>query len=94
MQTGIHGNTREAIQKQVEAKGRSYPISMRLSADPAGGRGSENECDLTSLGQALTTCREHLRAVGVSRVEADHLVAVALGTGAQGAKMSGGGLAV
>ena len=37
--------------------------------------------DLTNLGQALTACHEHLRAVGVSCEKADHLVAVPLKMG-------------
>ena len=42
--TGIHGNTREAIQK-VEAKGQEVLSHFHeiWSVDPAGGRGSENE---------------------------------------------------
>ena len=90
--TGIHGNTREAIQK-VEAKGQEvlshfHEIGQLTQQVEA----ALKEKDLIGLGQALTACHDHLRAVGVSCEKADHLVAVALENGALGAKMSGGGL--
>ena len=90
--TGIHGNTREAIQK-VEAKGQEV-LSHFHEIGQLTQQVEEalKMNDLTNLGQALTTCHEHLRAVGVSCEKADHLVAVALENGALGAKMSGGGL--
>jgi|GEM_PF-31568 len=90
--TGIHGNTREAIQK-VEAKGQEV-LSHFHEIGQLTQQVEEalKMNDLTNLGQALTTCHEHLRAVGVSCEKADHLVAVALEKGALGAKMSGGGL--
>ena len=90
--TGIHGNTREAIQK-VEAKGQEV-LSHFHEIGQLTQQVEEalKMNDLTSLGQALTTCHDHLRAVGVSCVEADHLVAVAHENGALGAKISGGGL--
>ena len=90
--TGIHGNTREAIQK-VEAKGQEV-LSHFNEIGQLTQQVEEalKMNDLTNLGQALTTCHDHLRAVGVSCEKADHLVAVALENGALGAKMSGGGL--
>ena len=90
--TGIHGNTREAIQK-VESKGQEV-LSHFHEIGQLTQQVEEalKMNDLTNLGQALTTCHEHLRAVGVSCEKADHLVAVALENGALGAKMSGGGL--
>ena len=90
--TGIHGNTREAIQK-VEAKGQEV-LSHFHEIGQLTQQVEEalKMNDLMSLGQALTTCHDHLRAVGVSCEKADHLVAVALENGALGAKMSGGGL--
>ena len=90
--TGIHGNTREAIQK-VEAKGQEVLSHFHeIGQLTQQVEGALKEKDLFGLGQALTACHDHLRAVGVSCVEADHLVAVALENGALGAKMSGGGL--
>ena len=90
--TGIHGNTREAIQK-VEAKGQEVLSHFHeIGQLTQQVEGALKEKDLIGLGQALTACHDHLRAVGVSCKEADHLVAVALENGALGAKMSGGGL--
>lgn len=90
--TGIHGNTREAIQK-VESKGQEvlshfHEIGQLTQAVETALKGKNKR----ALGEAMTACHEHLRAVGVSCEEADHLVAVALENGALGAKMSGGGL--
>ena len=90
--TGIHGNTREAIQK-VEAKGQEVLSHFHeIGQLTQQVEGALKEKDLIGLGQALTACHDHLRAVGVSCKEADNLVAVALEKGALGAKMSGGGL--
>lgn len=90
--TGIHGNTREAIQK-VESKGQEvlsyfHEIGQLTQAVET----ALKEKNKRVLGEALTACHEQLKAVGVSCEEADHLVAVALENGALGAKMSGGGL--
>ena len=90
--TGIHGNTREAIQK-VESKGQEvlshfHEIGQLTQAAETALKGKNKR----ALGEAMTACHEQLKAVGVSCEEADHLVAVALENGALGAKMSGGGL--
>lgn len=90
--TGIHGNTREAIQK-VESKGQEvlsyfHEIGQLTQAVET----ALKEKNKRALGEAMTACHEQLKAVGVSCEEADHLVAVALENGALGAKMSGGGL--
>ena len=51
---------------------------MRLVSWTQQVEGALKEKDLIGLGQALTACHDHLRAIGVSCKEADHLVAVAL----------------
>ena len=48
--------------------------------------------DAEGLGQILSKAHLHLKEIGVSSPEADHLVETALNHGALGAKMSGGGL--
>ena len=48
--------------------------------------------DAEGLGQILSQAHLHLKEIGVSSPEADHLVETALSHGVLGAKMSGGGL--
>ena len=90
--TGIHGNTREAIQR-LKPKGRKfYPISMRLVSWPSRWKSSKNEWS-----NKPRTGSDYLSWPLESRRgqlwKADHLVAVALKKmGPWGAKMSGGGL--
>ena len=48
--------------------------------------------DAEGLGQILSQAHLHLKEIGVSSPEADHLVETALSHGALGVKMSGGGL--
>ena len=68
-----------------------YRFACLGRIDPAG-RGSDFTKDAEGLGQILSQAHLHLKEIGVSSPEADHLVETALNHGALGAKMSGGGL--
>lgn len=90
--TGIHGHTREAVEK-VEAKGAQALADLNA----LGHLTQEAEMALThtdtqALGAIMTQAHQHLKSLGVSSDLSDLLVATALENGALGAKMSGGGL--
>ncbi|MGT2846131.1 mevalonate kinase [Streptococcus massiliensis] len=90
--TGVYGQTREAIQK-VEALGqKALPLLQELGNLTKIVEKAISIKDLITLGQAMTTAHQKLAALGVSCSKADDLVQVALENGALGAKMSGGGL--
>ena len=90
--TGIHGNTREAVEK-VEAIGLDALSDLNrlgeLSQQAEGALKAKNQ---KLLGQLMSQAHNHLKSLGVSCDLSDLLVATALEHGALGAKMSGGGL--
>ncbi|MEW4354657.1 mevalonate kinase [Streptococcus pneumoniae] len=90
--TGIHGHTREAIQK-VEESGRLalHNLHQLGNLTKLIEEGIEAR-DLEMIGQAMTEAHSYLAAIRVSCEKADELVKLALNEGALGAKMSGGGL--
>lgn len=90
--TGIHGHTREAIQKVEEMGQAALPLFHELGQLTDQAEKALAEKDLFSLGESMTLAHSYLRQLGVSCPEADHLVQVAMEQGALGAKMSGGGL--
>ncbi|MGT2928891.1 mevalonate kinase [Streptococcus dentasini] len=90
--TGIHGHTREAVQKVRNLEEKALPYLHRL-----GDLANLIEVgilakDLSVIGQAMSQAHQELDLLGVSSPEANHLVQVAQAKGAIGAKMSGGGL--
>ena len=90
--TGIHGNTREAVEK-VEAIG----LDALSDLNQLGELSQKAELALKAkdqklLGQLMSQAHNHLKSLGVSCDLSDLLVATALEHGALGAKMSGGGL--
>ncbi|GGE35462.1 mevalonate kinase [Streptococcus himalayensis] len=90
--TGIHGHTREAIQKVEEAGRLALHNLHQLGNLTKQIEQGIAQRDLDGIGQAMTKAHSHLRAIGVSCEQADELVHLALEEGALGAKMSGGGL--
>ena len=90
--TGVYGHTREAIQV-VQSKGKdALPFLHALGELTQQAEVAISRKDAERLGQILSQAHLHLKEIGVSSPEADHLVETALNHGALGAKMSGGGL--
>lgn len=90
--TGVYGHTREAIQV-VQNKGKdALPFLHALGELTQQAEDAISQKDAEELGQILSQAHLHLKDIGVSSPEADHLVETALSHGALGAKMSGGGL--
>ena len=90
--TGVYGHTREAIQV-VQNKGKdALPFLHALGELTQQAEDAISQKDAEELGQILSQAHLHLKEIGVSSPEADHLVETALNHGALGAKMSGGGL--
>jgi len=90
--TGVYGHTREAIQV-VQNKGKdALPFLHALGELTQQAEDAISQKDAEGLGQILSQAHLHLKEIGVSSPEADHLVETALNHGALGAKMSGGGL--
>ena len=90
--TGVYGHTREAIQV-VQSKGKdALPFLHALGELTQQAEDAISQKDVERLGQILSQAHLHLKEIGVSSPEADHLVETALSHGALGAKMSGGGL--
>ena len=90
--TGVYGHTREAIQV-VQNKGKdALPFWHALGELTQQAEDAISQKDAEELGQILSQAHLHLKEIGVSSPEADHLVETALSHGALGAKMSGGGL--
>ncbi|TMR47839.1 mevalonate kinase [Streptococcus pseudopneumoniae] len=90
--TGVYGHTREAIQV-VQNKGKdALPFLHALGELTQQAEDAISQKDAEELGQILSQAHLHLKEIGVSSPEADHLVETALSLGALGAKMSGGGL--
>lgn len=90
--TGIHGQTREAIKKVQDLNEKALPHLNRL-----GGLAEQFEVALLAsnyevMGEQMTQAHESLKALGVSCEASDQLVDQALTAGALGAKMTGGGL--
>lgn len=90
--TGVYGHTREAIQV-VQNKGKdALPFLHALGELTQQAEDAISQKDAEELRQILSQAHLHLKEIGVSSPEADHLVETALSHGALGAKMSGGGL--
>ena len=90
--TGVYGHTREAIQV-VQNKGKdALPFLHALGELTQQAEDAISRKDAEELGQILSQAHLHLKEIGVSSPEADHLVETALSHGALGSKMSGGGL--
>lgn len=90
--TGVYGNTSEAIQV-VKNKGKdALPFLHALGELTQQAEEAIKTKDAVKLGEILTKAHGNLKEIGVSSPEADALVKTALQDGALGAKMSGGGL--
>ncbi|KXT75782.1 mevalonate kinase [Streptococcus sp. DD12] len=90
--TGIHGQTSEAIQKVQDLQEKALPHLNRLGLLAEQFEGALLASDYQGMGEKMTQAHASLKALGVSCEASDRLVAQALATGALGAKMTGGGL--
>lgn len=90
--TGIHGNTGEAVEKIRMMGKKAQPMLEKL-----GSLTEETEIyirnrDILNIGKNMIRANEELEKLGVTVKKSEILVKAALTAGALGAKMSGGGL--
>ncbi|MFC3932041.1 mevalonate kinase [Streptococcus dentapri] len=90
--TGIHGHTRQAVQKVRQQEEKALPYLHHLGDLTNVIEVGILAKDLVVIGTSMTQAHQELDKLGVSSPQANHLVNVALKNGALGAKMSGGGL--
>lgn len=94
--SGIKGSTAKAVEL-VRKRWKSSPIEYEGFFVEIGGitlkiKRLLQTGDLEEIGELLTYNHQLLKEIGVSLPELDHLVDVAIRSGAYGAKLSGGGL--
>lgn len=90
--TGIYGNTREAVEKVAQAEEKNLPHLAALGDLTEQVQKAITEKAVQKIGPLMTQAHAELQAIGVSIDKADQLVEISLKNGALGAKMSGGGL--
>ena len=90
--TGIYGNTREAVEKVAQAEEANLPHLPALGDLTEMVQKAIQAKTISEIGPLMTKAHSHLQAIGVSIDKADQLVQISLENGALGAKMSGGGL--
>lgn len=90
--TGIHGHTREAVEKVEAQEEKALPFLHALGQLTDAFEGYLAEKQLQRMGLAMSHAHDILNELGVSSPEANHLVNVARSLQVLGAKMSGGGL--
>lgn len=90
--TGIHGHTREAVEKVEAQEEKALPFLHALGQLTDAFEGYLAEKDLQRMGIAMSHAHDILDELGVSSPGANHLVKVARELQVLGAKMSGGGL--
>ncbi len=90
--TGIYGNTREAVEKVAQAEENNLSHLAALGDLTEQVQKAITEKAIQKIGPLMTKAHAELQAIGVSIDKADQLVEITLENGALGAKMSGGGL--
>lgn len=90
--TGIYGNTREAVEKVAQAEEANLPHLAALGDLTEMVQKAIQAKTISEIGPLMTKAHSHLQAIGVSIDKADQLVQISLENGSLGAKMSGGGL--
>lgn len=90
--TGIYGNTCEAVEKVAQAEEANLPHLAALGDLTEIVQKAIQDKDIQKIGHMMTKAHAHLQAIGVSIDVSDQLVKLSLENGALGAKMSGGGL--
>ncbi|MBW2968252.1 mevalonate kinase [Candidatus Woesearchaeota archaeon] len=89
--TGIPRNTKDAIAKAAQHP-RREEIFTEIGLIAHYARYCIESADLTGLGDIMNQNHQLLQKLGVSHPSLDEICAAALGSGALGAKMTGGGL--
>lgn len=90
--TGIYGQTKEAVEKVKELGEKAIPILGNIGLFTNEVEKNIREKNLKLIGENMTHAHEELKKLGVSCKKSDNFVETALENGALGAKMSGGGL--
>lgn len=90
--TGIHGQTREAVAKVAQFEELNLPHLEKLGQLTEKVELAIATKAIHDIGACMTMAHESLKAIGVSVEKSNDLVSIALASGALGAKMSGGGL--
>lgn len=90
--TGIYGQTKEAVEKVKELGEKAIPILGNIGLFTNEVEKNIREKNLKLIGENMTHAHEELKKLGVSCKKSDNFVETAIENGALGAKMSGGGL--
>lgn len=90
--TGIYGNTGEAVRKVAELGEKAEPVLKNLGRLAVETEKYINRKNIEEIGKRMILAHSDLKKLGVSIEKSDELVEEAMKSGAAGAKMSGGGL--
>ena len=90
--TGIYGQTKEAVEKVKELGEKAIPILGNIGLFTNEVEKNIREKKLKLIGENMTNAHKELKKLGVSCKKSDNFVEKAIENGALGAKMSGGGL--
>ena len=90
--TGVHGNTREAVENVREMGDKAQPMLKNLGELTEEMEIAIREKSLEKIGEIMNQANLELKKLNLTIEKSDILVEEALKNGALGAKMSGGGL--
>ena len=90
--TGVHGNTREAVENVREMGDKAQPMLKNLGELTEKMEIAIREKSLEKIGEIMNQANLELKKLNLTIEKSDILVEEALKNGALGAKMSGGGL--
>ena len=90
--TGVHGNTREAVENVREMGDKAQPMVKNLGELTEKMEIAIREKSLEKIGEIMNQANLELKKLNLTIEKSDILVEEALKNGALGAKMSGGGL--
>lgn len=90
--TGVHGNTREAVENVREMGDKAQPMLKNLGELTEEMEIAIREKSLEKIGEIMNMANLELKKLNLTIEKSDILVEEALKNGALGAKMSGGGL--
>lgn len=90
--TGIHGHTKEAVEKVAENEIKHLPLLSKLGELTEDVEKQISAKNIEQIGKDMSAAHAYLDQLGVSIPFANDLVKLAEAEGSLGAKMSGGGL--
>lgn len=90
--TGVHGNTREAVENVIEMGDKAQPMLKNLGELTEKMEIAIREKSLEKIGEIMNHANLELKKLNLTIEKSDILVEEALKNGALGAKISGGGL--